>query len=211
MDPVDLALILALDCSASVSFDEFALMAGGCGAALRDPDVMAGLTGGPLGASLCALLLWSGADAQAVSVEWTRIATPEHLEAFASEVADTPRLVPAGTTAIGAALVACEALLAALPAPARRQVIDMVGDGRSNDGPPPVPARDRLAGAGVTINGLCVLHEEADLLASYTDQVIAGPGAFALECQDFTGFAEAMRRKLQREIAAASRPIIQMS
>jgi hypothetical protein len=31
--------------------------------------------------------------------------------------------------------------------------------------------------------------------------VIGGPGAFALQCQDFAGFAEAMRQKLQREIA----------
>ena len=60
MDPVDLALILAFDCSASVTFEEFGLMAGGCAAALRDPEVVAGLTGGPRGASLCALLLWSG-------------------------------------------------------------------------------------------------------------------------------------------------------
>ena len=104
----------------------------------------------------------------------------------------------AGSTAIGEALKACEQLLKLLPAPARRQVIDMVGDGRSNDGDPPGPIRDRLAAAGVTINGLCVLHEEPDLLRSYTREVIGGPGAFVLQCQDYQGFAEAMRQKLAR-------------
>ena len=201
MEPVDLALLIALDCSASVTFEEFNLMAGGCAAALRDPEVVAGFTGGARGASLCALLLFSSPDAQAVSVPWTRIVTPADLERFAADVDSTPRLVRAGTTAIGSALVAAGALLDILPAPARRRVIDVVSDGGANDGPAPEPLRDRLADAGVTINGLCVLHEEPDLVATFTATIIGGPGAFAEQCQDYDGFADAMRRKLQREIA----------
>src|SRR5579872_3426660 len=73
-EPVDLALVLALDGSASVTFEEFNLMAGGLAAALQDSAVVAGLTGGPQHASLGALLLWSGAGAQEVLVDWTRIA-----------------------------------------------------------------------------------------------------------------------------------------
>ncbi|MBN9508595.1 MAG: DUF1194 domain-containing protein [Alphaproteobacteria bacterium] len=201
MEPVDLALLIALDCSASVTFEEFNLMAGGCAAALRDPEVVAGFTGGARGASLCALLLFSSPDAQAVSVPWTRIVTPADLERFAADVDSTPRLVRAGTTAIGSALVAAGALLDILPAPARRRVIDVVSDGGANDGPAPEPIRDRLVDAGVTINGLCVLHEEPDLVATFTATIIGGPGAFAEQCQDYDGFADAMRRKLQREIA----------
>ena len=87
------------------------------------------------------------------------------------------------------------------PAKARRRVIDIAGDGRSNEGTPPAGIRDRLAAAGITINGLCVLHEEPDLLESYTREVIGGPGAFALACPDYAGFADAMARKLMREIA----------
>jgi hypothetical protein len=54
---------------------------------------------------------------------------------------------------------------------------------------------------GVTINGLCVLHAEPDLVESYTREVIGGVGGFALACQDYQGFAAAMRQKLVREIA----------
>ena len=205
MEAVDLALILALDGSASVTFDEFNLMANGCAAALRDPETVAGLTGGPQGSSLMALLLWSGHDAQEVMVEWTRLDLPATVAAFAQAVEDVPRVVPAGATAIGEALAACARLLEQAPAVSHRQVIDMVGDGRSNDGTPPEAVRDLLNNAGVTINGLCVLHEEPDLLASYTAEVIGGPGAFAVQCQDFAGFADAMRQKLTREIAAAHR------
>ena len=204
MDPVDLALILALDASASVTFDEFNLMANGCAAALRDPDVIAGLTGGPLGASMAALLVWSGSGAQLVLVEWTRLGTPDAVAAFARAVADVPRAVPAGGTALGEALAACARLLASAPAGSHRQVIDMVGDGRSNEGIPPNGVRDRLVDVGATINGLCVLHEEPDLVASYEAEVIGGPGAFALPCPDYASFAAAMRQKLQREIARAN-------
>ncbi len=193
--------MLAVDGSASVTFEEFNLLAGGLGAALRDPAVVAGLLGGARRASLLSLLLWSGPGAQAVVLDWTRVATPAEVDAFAQAVADAPRVVPAGETAIGEALAAAEALLATLPGAAARRVIDVAGDGRSNAGDPPQPARDRLAAAGVTVNGLCVLHEEADLLQSYADEVIGGPDAFAVACADYAGFAEAMRRKLVREVA----------
>jgi hypothetical protein len=200
-DPVDLALLIALDGSASVTFDEFNLITGAMGAALRDPDVIGGLTGGARRASLLALLLWSGPGAHEVMVDWTRVGSEAEVVAFAQQVADVPRVVRAGETAIGEALAAAETMLAALPGPAARRVIDVVGDGRSNAGLAPGPIRDRLAADGVTINGLCLLHEEPDLLQSYTAEVIGGPGAFALTCSDYDAFADAMRRKLVREIA----------
>ena len=206
MDDVDLALVLAFDGSASVTYEEFGLMAGGCAAALRDPEVAAGLTGGPRAATLCSLLLWSGRGAQEVLIDWTRIAAPADLADFATSVENVPRVVRAGATAIGEALLACERLLRLAPARAARQVIDVVGDGRSNEGEPPAPIRDRLAASGVTINGLCILHEEPDLLASYTAEVVGGPAAFVLQCQDYSGFADAMRQKLQQEIAALRPP-----
>lgn len=203
MQDADLALIIALDCSASVSLDSFGLMASGCAAGLRDEAVTAGLLGGPLGASLCALVIWSGAGAQEVMVEWTRLASPTDIAAFAEAVENVPRSVRAGATAIGEALLACEALLLIAPAGARRVVIDMVGDGKSNQGILPGPVRDRLVAGGVTVNGLCVLHDEPDLVEFYQSDVIGGPGAFAITCADFGQFAEAMRHKLQREIALA--------
>jgi hypothetical protein len=195
MNQANLALVLAFDGSASVTYESFGLIASGTARALRDPVVAAGLIGGP---SLCCLMLWSAASAQEVLVEWTRIDSEAALAEFARQVEDVPRLVPAGTTAIGAALLACEKLLAL--APATRQVIDIAGDGRSNEGPAPGPIRDRLVDAGVTINGLCVLHEEPDLVESYRRDVIGGFGSFALECQDFSGFEAAMRQKLRQEI-----------
>ena len=193
---MDLAIVLAVDGSASVTYDEFGLIAGGMAAALRDPGVAAGLVGN----SVLSLLLWSGAGQQDIITGWTRIATAADLSAFADDVDNMPRTVRAGNTAIGEALLASLTLLAKVPAIPRRNIVDVIGDGRSNDGIAPAPVRDRMVAAGITINGLCILHEEPDLLQSYTDEVIGGPGAFAVTCREYKDFTEAMRQKLTREI-----------
>jgi hypothetical protein len=200
MNAVDLALVLAVDGSASVSYEEFGLIAGGMAAALRDPPIIAALIGGPAKASLVSLLLWSGTGAQEVIADWTQIASPADAHAFADVVDNMPRVVKPGQTAIGEALLAALTLFAHIPDTPTRQVVNVIGDGRSNDGIPPGPIRDRMAAMGITINGLCILHEEPDLLTSYTNEVIGGPGAFAEICPDYPAFAAAMHRKLAREV-----------
>jgi hypothetical protein len=200
MNSVDLALVLAVDGSASVTYEEFGLIAGGMAAALREPPIIAGLIGGPAKASLCSLLLWSGTGAQEVITGWTLIASEADGRTFADQVDNMPRVVKAGETAIGEALLASLTLLSHIPDTPARQVVNVIGDGRSNSGLAPGPVRDRMAEAGITINGLCILHEEPDLLESYTREVIGGPGAFAVTCQDYPAFAAAMKQKLAREL-----------
>jgi Ca-activated chloride channel homolog len=158
--------------------------------------VAAGLTGG----SVLSLLLWSGSGQQEVVTPWSRIATADDLVAFTDSVDNMPRIVRAGSTAIGEALLASLTLLSNIPVAPKRSVVDVIGDGRSNEGTPPGPIRDRMAAAGITVNGLCILHEEPDLLATYTEEVIGGPGAFAVTCTTYADFTEAMRQKLTREI-----------
>jgi Ca-activated chloride channel homolog len=196
VDHVELAIVLAVDGSASVTYDEFGLIASGMAVAMRDPAVTAGLAG----ASVLSLLLWSGIGQQDVLTGWTRIGTEADLLSFADEVDNMPRTVKAGATAIGEALLASLTLLAQVPAIPRRNIVNVVGDGRSNEGIAPGPIRDRMAAADITINGLCILHEEPDLLTSYTNEVIGGPGAFAVTCRTYQDFTEAMRQKLTREI-----------
>jgi hypothetical protein len=193
----NLAMVLAVDGSASVTFEEFGLIAGGMATALRDPTVADGL----VGQAVLALMLWSGAGQQAVLTDWTRIMAAADLAAFADSVDNMPRLVRPGATAIGEALVTALRLLTEAPNRPKRCIVNMIGDGRSNDGIAPGPVRDRMAEAGITINGLCILHEEPDLLKSYTEEVIGGPEAFALTCANYADFTDAVRQKLTREIA----------
>lgn len=189
-------MVLAVDGSASVTYEEFGLIAGGMAAALRDDTVVESLAAG----SYLSLLLWSGTGQQAIIEEWTRVASRTDALAFADRVDNMPRLVKAGSTAIGEALLAALTLLAHLPAVTGRSIVNVIGDGRSNEGIAPGPIRDRMANADITINGLCILHEEPDLLESYTREVIGGPGAFAVTCRTYDDFTEAMRQKLLREI-----------
>ncbi|WP_236019904.1 DUF1194 domain-containing protein [Sabulicella rubraurantiaca] len=196
-----MALALAVDVSASVDFDEFGLMVGGLASAFRDEGVRAAATAGPRGAVAVAVLFWS--EAQDVAVPWMRISGPEEADALARALEAAPRQPRAAATAIGEALVAALALLARCPAQAPRLVVDVSGDGSSNRGRAPGPVRDLGVAAGAVINGLAVVNEEADLLAHYERDVIGGTGSFAMECASYDDFAEAIRRKLLREMRGA--------
>lgn len=198
MEAVDLALVLAVDVSASVDFDEFALMLGGLAAAFADPAVIAAAASGPRGAVAVAALFWS--EAQEVALPWTRLASAEEGTAIAAALLAAPRLPRAGATALGEGLVAALTLLGRCPAPAARQVVDVSGDGAGNRGRASGPVRDVAVAAGVVINGLAVLNEEPDLLQHYAAEVIGGPGSFAMPCADYADFAEAIARKLVREM-----------
>jgi len=204
MEPVDLALCLAVDASSSIDFDEFGLMLGGYAAAFRDEAVAAALTAGPRGATAVAMLMWSGRGAQEVALRWTRLDGAAAAIAFAAAIDAAPRLVPPGATALGEGMAAGLALLAACPTEAARLVLDVSGDGRNNQGRAPGPVRDIGVAAGVTINALAVVNEEPDLLDHYQAEVIGGPGAFAMHAPDYAAFAEAIRAKLLREMAGAA-------
>ena len=200
MEKVDLALCLAVDASSSVDYDEFGLMLGGYGAALRDDSVQAAISAGRHGAVAFSLLMWSGQGEQAVAVAWTRVDGPVAAASLAEAMENAPRLVAAGATALGEGMAAGLALLGTVPAEATRLVMDVSGDGRHNQGRPPGPVRDIGVAAGVTINGLAVLNEEPDLLEYYRAEVIGGPGSFVMHAADYTAFVEAIRQKLLREI-----------
>jgi hypothetical protein len=196
LNHVELAIVLAVDGSASVTYEEFGMIAGGMAAALRDPAVAAGL----VGHSILSLLLWSGSGQQDIITGWSAIQAAADLDDFAASVDNMPRTVAAGTTAIGEALLASLTLLANIPAIPKRNIVNVIGDGRSNEGIAPGRVRDRMAAADITINGLCILHEEPDLLTFYTNEVIGGRDAFAVTCREYQDFTDAMRQKLTREI-----------
>ena len=201
MDPVDVALCLAMDVSASVDFEEFALMAGGTAAALRDPAVLEAATSGPRRAAALCLLLWSGVGGQDVALGWTRLDGPESAAAIAEAIDNAPRMPAAGATALGEGMAAGLALLGRFPGEARRLVMDVSGDGRHNQGRAPGPVRDLAVAAGITVNALAILNEEPDLLEHYAAEVIGGPGSFAMSCADYADFADAILRKLRREFS----------
>ncbi len=198
MEPVDLALVLAVDVSASVDFDEFRLMVGGLAAALREPAVQAAMFAGPRGAVALSAVFWS--EAAEAPLRWRRLATAADADGAAEALEAAPRLPRAAATALGEGLAASLAQLAGLRAVATRMAVDVSGDGWLNRGRALEPVRELARQAGVTVNGLAVLNEEPELLARYRDELITGPGAFAMACADYADFADAMLVKLLREV-----------
>lgn len=200
---VDLALVLAVDVSASVDFDEFGLMIGGYAAAFRDAELLARATAGQRGAIAVAMLFWAGPGARDLALPWQRIATAAEAEAVAAAIEASPRILPAGATALGEALVASAALAMRCPFPPARRVIDVSGDGPANAGIVASAGRDAAAALGLTVNALAVVHDEPELEAYYAAEVITGPGAFVQRAENYEDFAAAIRRKLLRETGAA--------
>jgi hypothetical protein len=92
-----------------------------------------------------------------------------------------------------------------------KRTLDISGDGKSNLGPRPQDARIELQGDDLTINGLVIgsvggtynaEREEtlAELSAYYNAYVIMGEDAFVETALNFDDYANAMARKLKREL-----------
>ena len=104
-------------------------------------------------------------------------------------------------SAMDEALIHAEALGASNPLHCTRRVIDVSGDGASNQGAPPHQIAAALAAAGVTVNGLVILGAWPDPKAFYLENVIGGEGAFLEVADQFSDYPAAIRRKLLRELA----------
>ena len=201
---VDLELVLAVDISSSVSTEEFELQMGGLADAFRDPLVVAAIrASGDLGIAV-SLIQWSDNRRQFLAVGWSLLSDHASAGAFADEIAASPRLVVAGGgTAIGGALKFGAAQIESNGYEGLRRVIDVSGDGRTNQGWPDRPLRDAAIARGITINGLVILNEEPELDSYYHANVIGGAGAFVMTTMDFHSYARAILAKLIREIAGA--------
>jgi hypothetical protein len=211
----DLALVLAVDVSGSMTPQELAMQRQGYVTALRGTGIGAAAGAGPLGRIALTYLEWADPNLQTVVVPWRVIASDADAAAFAAELERAP--AQSGTnTSISAGLVASARLFADLPAPAERWLVDISGDGVNTAGAHVAPTRDRLLARGIVVNGLPILTDGTvtdevngiDLKAYYRDCVIGGAGAFVLPVAGLDGIADAIARKMVREIAGPGLPEI---
>jgi hypothetical protein len=214
---VDLLVILTADVSRSVDDGEFELERKGYAAAVVDPRVLGAIHKGPNKTIAVSFIEWAGPDEQKVVVDWTRLADEEDAGGLAAAILAPPRSF-AGRTSISAAIDFAVARFAAAKWQAPRRVIDIAGDGNSNSGRAVTAARDDAVTNGVTINGLAIINNRPDMAYSshthppgglpnyYKENVIGGPGAFLVVVTDFHSFADAMAKKLVREIEISQQP-----
>ena len=197
--------MLAVDASGSVDEREFALQMGGIAAGFRDPAVQEAIARGPLGRIAVTVAIWAEANRPKYAMPWRMIETAADAEAFAAVVERTPRTIASGGTGIGKAIWFSLTQIRDNEFQATRRVIDLSGDGRET-----APrewsvltqqATQAARAFDVTINGLAILNDEPALEAYYRRHVITGFGAFTMTAADYEDVAEAMRRKLLREIS----------
>ena len=199
---VDLALVLAVDCSSSVDAGDYRLQMDGVAAALRNPQLSAAIAAGVHRKIALTLVHWSSGRSQKVVMSWRMVATPADLEGVAREIEQIERKWLPGGTALAAGVNFSVALLETLPFVASRRVIDVSGDGEDNDGGNAGLVRDVAVARGITINGLPILYGSNRIEAYYRAEVIGGPGAFLIPTATMQSFKEAMTRKLLREVSA---------
>lgn len=193
----DLALMLAVDVSGSVDMAEYAIQRDGLALALRDPVVSEALVRAE---ARVALMQWTGTGRQRVTVPWTVVRDFEGADALADRIGADPRIWRNFSTAVGEALDVALTEMAAV-AGCRRRVIDVSGDGRSNEGVAPAEVLPRLRAAGITVNALVIEGQEEDLTGWFWENVITGDGAFVVTANGFEEYPARIRQKLIRETA----------
>ena len=203
-EKVDLALVLAVDCSGSVNPDEYRLQMNGIAAAFRDPAIISAATNGPEHRIAVNLLTWGDPDDKKFESGWHIISSAKEGMEFADTAANFTRHMDGGT-GIGNAIAFGLILISDGTVQGSRRVIDVSGDGKESWElrEPHFKLRDaqRLrALAGVTVNGLAIETDVKDLAQYYQDYVAAGPETFVMVVANYQQYAEAIRRKLLLEI-----------
>jgi hypothetical protein len=213
----DVALVLAVDVSNSVTPERYRLQMDGIADAFADPDVQQAILSGPNKAMFVVLVQWS--DRPTITIPWTLITDEESALQFGERVRADKRQWEGFTCMADALQYIYDRVLPLLPAPAERQIVNVSGDGRNNCGMlmPALPAdktpmvestaliRDMLVAEGVTINGLPILEgDEAETLEAWFHQnVIGGLGSFLISAHGFADVRRAMRLKFVTELISS--------
>jgi hypothetical protein len=205
---VDVELVLAVDISYSMDFDELKLQREGYAEAITSQEFLNALKQGMHGKVAVTLVEWAGASEQRIVVPWRLIDGPESAQKMAAEMLAAP-VRRAFRTSISGALLFSAPLFEGNGFSGIRRVIDVSGDGTNNQGTLVTIARDEVLAKGIIINGLPIMLKEPapgsvdlkDLDIYFEDCVIGGPGAFVVPIREREKFKEAIRTKLVLDIA----------
>jgi hypothetical protein len=216
--PVDVELVIAVDISYSMDYDELALQRGGYVAALSSKQFLDALKQGAYGRIAVTYVEWAGSADQKVIVPWQLIDGPAAADAFAGKLVEMP-IRRAYRTSISGALKFSAELFGQSDFKGIRRVIDVSGDGTNNQGDLIEPTRDAVLAKGITINGLPIMLKTPlasmidipNLHEYYEDCVIGGPGAFVVPARDRLQFVDAIRNKLVLEVSNLQWPLPQES
>jgi hypothetical protein len=206
--PVDVQLVLAVDISYSMDFDELALQREGYITALTSKEFIDALRNGAHGKIALIYIEWAGTHEQTIVVPWTLISDRASAEAFVAKLSAAP-IRRTYRTSISGGLIFSAAQFANSDFKGVRRVIDISGDGTNNQGPLIEPTRDEIIAKGIVINGLPLqlkmpvgsMLDINNLHEYYEDCVIGGPGSFSIPVKERSQFINAVRQKLILEVS----------
>jgi Ca-activated chloride channel homolog len=201
-----LALVIAVDVSASISETEYDLQQQGIANALRHREVVDVIDA--VGGIWLHSFEWSGRYQQNTLLGWRFLSDERSIYAAAREISEHTRDHREFMTALGHALAHASDVLASAPEICKRNVIDVSADGTNNEGYDPHIAYVSKDFTDVTVNAL-VIRKEDRTFSYFEDKVIRGPGAFAQAMNSYEDYTEAMIRKLVREILGYGHAAIQ--
>jgi len=204
---VDVEIVLAVDVSQSMDYEEHELQRSGYVEAFRHKDVISAITSGPEGRIAVTYMEWGGMFEPVQLIDWTVIDSEASARAFADRLAAEP-IYSEQRTSISNALIKATELIETNAFTAGRRVIDVSGDGANNSGPQVDLTRDEVLKRGIVINGLPIMlnkprefYDIDHLDRYYKHCVIGGEAAFIAPVYDLKHLAATIRKKLVMEIA----------
>ncbi len=204
---VDVEIVLAVDISQSMDYEEHELQRNGYVEAFRHKDVIDAVTSGPEGRIAVTYMEWAGMYEPVQTIPWTIIDSAKAAHDFADRLADEP-IYGEQRTSISSALIKATELIETNEFVAHRRVIDVSGDGANNTGPQVDLTRDEVLKRGITINGLPIMlnkpkefYDIDHLDRYYKHCVIGGEAAFIAPVYDLKHLTATIRKKLVMEIA----------
>ena len=206
IERADACMAVGLDASGSIDAEELRLQFDGLATALTDQRFMRTVELGRHGMIAVAVYSWSD-NLQSVQViaPWTGIKTPKDADAVAEILFNHEARRVIRNTSLSVAVQAGTRILQTCPWFADRQLLNIAGDGRTNVGPGPSPARDAANDIGIVINGL-VVGGDPQTIAHYDSEVVGPPHiGFFVTVADYQEFARAMLNKFMLEISWLAR------
>ncbi|MCX5497588.1 DUF1194 domain-containing protein [Kaistia dalseonensis] len=208
-EPVDVELVLAADGSGSIDDDELALQRRGYAEAVTSAEVLSAIRGGLIGRIAVIYVEWGGPASQHTIVDWHIIEDQPSARIFADKLLSSPRQA-FGYNSISGAIAYGADRIRENAFDGLAKVIDVSGDGPQIGGPPLPETRAAALAEGIVINGLVIRRPGGSvrgvmggsLSDHYARDVIGGPGSFVVTADETRSFAQAVRQKLVKEIAA---------
>jgi len=205
--PCRQGLIIGLDVSGSVDEREYTLQTQGLASALASQPVQDAIFADPGSHVDLTVFEWSGRYAQRVIVPWTSLQSPTDIAFATQTIRSAQRGISDLTTAIGASIQFAQDLAKERPS-CWQMTYDISGDGKSNPGPQPQDIRDTVG--DLIINALVIgapsgqtgpqAETSAELSAYFRAYVISPDLGFIETADGFDTYADAMQRKLIKEL-----------